>query len=539
MRFLAWMLMILISSWAFAQEKKLELVSEVENLRYKSAIEQFDQGKYDGTIEELNTIEKEILASQTKNKRNLGLISYWKGICYNRLQDYNQAIASFNNSIGFNYIPEDLHYELGQALFASERPEEARLQFKESLKKKYKRGVSLYYLGYISKELGQIKAAYNFFKFIDKLNEEEKKEVKQSAEIQIGDMYLDQAEKSREVFKNIEGTVIPQYELAYEVDKESSLAPIIQEKILKLQRKYDLILFNLRNGRPALNPPYFLRLAQEVGQDSNVTFSPAETTISKSKQSSLYSRTDFFGRYTFYVRDFFSIAPELRFNSSYYFNRVPEVYRNDNYFIAPSIRTSYEHSFRKKPASLLLDYDFNESRRDVDEAQKLKFSSRSHAMTLGERFNYFKSGESTVRLRHRLLQSYLADSNSITTSLIFEQINTYELITVLYYTSYDRMRVENNIYDIDSLTLRADVIFPRFQDWFSPSLGFAVTSTDPVNNRDVRGRELLLNPSLRLAKVFKKNWRGNLKYDFQKNSSNDDNFTYLKSIYAFELEYLF
>jgi tetratricopeptide (TPR) repeat protein len=538
MRFLAWMLILSVSMMAYAQENSSEINAASKNTLFKTAVDYFAQGKYQSTVDELKAIESS--AGPQASKQTLGLIHYWKGICYNRLQDFAESIASFDKSLQLEYAPVDIHYEYGQALFAAEKLSEARIQFRESLKRKFKRGVSLYYIGYISKEMGERKKAYTFLKSIEKLDDSESKEVKQAAEMQIGDIYLEQVEKRSDAFKSVESTVIPQYLKAMEIEPESPLAPVIQDKILKLQRKYDLILFKLRNGRPTLIPPYFVRISQEFGMDSNVTFSPADTTISKSKQSSGYSKTDFIGRYTFYHKDFFSLAPELRFNNTYYFNRVPEIYRNDNYLIAPAIRTAYEHEFFQKPASFLADYDYSEARRDVDAEKKLKFSSRAHTLMVGERFNYFDGGETILRLRHRLLDSYLAASDSQTTSLVIEQIKSLKVHTLLFYASYDMMRVKNDTFDTNAFTFRTDVIFARVRDWFTPSFGFSITSTDPINNRSARGRELLINPSGRISKTFRKNWRANLKADYQKNNSKDsENFAYKKTIYAFELEYLF
>lgn len=538
MRLLAWMLILCVSMVAHAQENSSEINSASKNALFKTAVDLFAQGKYQSTVEELKSIEAK--EGKSGSKQTLGLIHYWKGICYNRLQDFAESISSFDKSLQLEYAPVDIHYEYGQALFAAEKLADARIQFRESLKRKFKRGVSLYYIGYISKEMGERKKAFTFLKSIEKLDESESKEVKQAAEMQIGDIYLEQVEKRSDAFKSVESTVIPQYQKAMDIEPESSLAPVIQEKIVKLQRKYDLILFKLRNGRPTLSPPYFVRVAQEFGNDSNVTFSPADTTISKSKQASGYSKTDFIGRYTFYHKDFFSIAPEFRFNNTYYFNRVPEIYRNDNYLMAPAIRTAYEHELWKKPASFLVDYDYNEARRDVQAKKKLEFSSRSHTFMIGERFNFFESGESIIRLRHRMLESYLSASDSKLTSIVFEQIKSMKVNTLLFYFSYDRMRVDNDAFDTNAFTFRTDVIFARIRDWFTPSLGLALTSTDPINDRSNRGRELLFNPSGRISKTFKKNWRANLKADYQKNQSKDkENFAYTKTIYAFELEYLF
>lgn len=540
MKILAWMLILCVSMVAHAQENSKEIDGASKNEVFKKASTFFSEGKYGKTLVELKSIEEELSKNPQSNKQQLGLVHYWKGITYNRLQEFGEAIASFDKALNLDYAPIDIHYEYGQALYAADKLKEARLQFRESLKRKFKRGVSLYYIGFISKELGDRKKAFSFFKSIKKLEEQEVKEVIQAAEMQVGDIYLEQIEKRKDAFKGIETYVIPQYKKALEHDPDSSLAPLIKEKIVKLQRKYDLVLFQLRNGRPTLFPPYFLRLSAEVGQDTNVIFAPAETTISESDQKSLYTKTDVLGRYTFYYRDFFSISPEFRFNYTRYNNRVPEIYKNDNYLLAPAIRTSYEHTLWDRPASILFDYDYAEARRDVNAEEKLEFSSRSHSLMIGERFNYFSFGESIVRLRYRMLESYLSTSDSTATSLIFEQIRSWGINTFLFFISYDMMRVKDESFDTNAFTFRTDLIFGRVRDWFTPSAGVGITSTDPINDRDARGREYLINPNVRLSKTFKKNWRANLKYEYQKNISEDEeNFAYTKQLYALELEYLF
>lgn len=498
----------------------------------KRATEAFSAGRYQTTINELEGVEV--------TDKNAGLIHYWKGISYARLQDYNEANKNFAQALKLKYEPVDIHYEYGQALFASEKLKLARFHFKESLRKRFKRGVCLYYMGYISRELGEKKTAFQLFKRMDRLTQAERDEVEQAGELQIADLYIEQVEKKRDAFRAVEGYVIPQLEKALAVNPASALAPAIKDRIIGLQRKYDLVLFNLRNGRPALNPPYFIRLAQEVGLDSNVTFAPTETTIAKSKQSSPFSRTDVLGRYTFYIDDYFSVSPELRFNYTYYTHRIPEIYRNDNYFLAPALRTAYEHTYDGKPASLLFDYEYGEARRDVEAKKELVFSSRSHTLMLGERLNVFERGETIVRLRHRNFESYVPSLDSKTLSLVLEQIIAFKQSTLLFYGSYDRTRVSESIYDTDALTVRGDLIFDRVRDWFTPSLGFGITRTDPINNQKERGVEYLVNPSARLSRTIGQRWRGTLKYDYMKNGSKDEtNFQFVKSIYSFELEYLF
>lgn len=533
-------MLILSFSLANAQDEKEESSQEIsragEQSVFKEASRLFEKGKYSAVVQELSVIE----SHPNYNKATTGLASYWKGICYNRLQDYPKAIESFDKALNADYRPVDIHYEYGQALYAAEKMQEARIQFRESLKKKFKRAISLYYIGYISREVGDKKKAVTFFKAIEKLPEDETKDVLQAAEFQIGDVYLDQVEKSRDAFRAVENYVIPQYKRALAVNESSNLAQPIRDRIVELQRKYDLVMFNLRNGRPVLNPPHFLRAAVENGIDTNVTFSPTETTVSKSKQSSGFTKGDILGRYTFYHQNWASISPELRFNYTYYHNRVPEIYRNDNYLVAPALRTAYEHTLWNKPASTLVDYDFSQAQRDVNAEKKLEFSSRSHTLMLGERFNYFSKGESIVRLRYRKFDSYNDPSDSKTISLVFEQVVALQENTLLFYTSYDQTRVENETFDTNSFTFRTDFIMSRIGSIGTPSFGLGLTSNDPVNNRSERGRELLINPNFRLSKIFGKRWRGNLKYDYSDNQSKDeDGFAYKKSVYSVEIEYLF
>ena len=112
--------------------------------------------------------------------------------------------------------------------------------------------------------------------------------------------------------------------------------------------------------------------------------------------------------------------------------------------------------------------------------------------------------------------------------------------SLLFYMSYDRTRVVTESFDTNAFTFRTDFIMARIKDWFTPSFGLSLTSTDPINNRSNRGRELLINPSTRFTKTFGKSFRGNLKYEYQQNNSKDQsNFAFKKQLMSVEVEYLF
>ena len=526
-------------SFCFAQEPASGISKSSLRPEFKKANALYSESRYEATDEELTDVERRLKTSEDAEDL-LGVLYYWQGIVANRLNDFPKAISGFDKAIKLGFDSPDINYELGQALYANETMKRARAQFAKSYKKKYKRGVSLYYIAYISKEIRDFKKAHKFFKMIEKLPAEEAAEVKQAAEMQVADMYYEKAVNHPDEFRVMENHVVPAYEKALKIDDKSNLAPIIREKITAIQRKYDLLYFQLRNGRPVLRPPYFLRASQEIGYDSNVIFSPNETIVSKSKQHSQFSRTDMFGRYTFYHHDYFSISPELRATNTYYFNRVPEIYRNDNRVYAGAIRTSYEHDLMGRPAATLFDFDYNEVKRDINQKKRLQFNSSSLSFMAGQRFSFWERGESVLRLRWRRFDSYNDISDSKTISLSFEQVVAFSLDTLLIYTSIDRARVENDNFDTNAFTVRGDLILSRFREYVTPIIGVGVTRVDPVNLRSFRGIETLVNPSARLIRNIGKNWRAILKYDNQKYDSKDQLlFSYKKETYGLELEYLF
>lgn len=528
-KFLICLLLIAGQLNAHAQDDKI----------FEKARKLYSEGRYEATAEELNGLESQLKGHEA-GKESLAMLAYWQAIVANRLNDFPKAIQSFDKAIKLGFDSPDINYEFGQALFAAENMKRARAQFAKSYKKKYKKAVSVYYIAYISKEIGEYKKAYKYFKLIEKMPSTDSAEVMQASRMQIGDMYLRKAEDHPDEFRVVENHVIPQYEKALEVDKDSALAPIITDKIQTLQKKYDLLLFQLRNGRPVLRPPYFLKISQELGYDSNVLFSPTETTIDKSKQHSHFTRTDIFGRYTFYYLDYLSFSPEFRFNNTYHFNREPEIYRNDNRVFAGALRNSYEYVLAGRPAAILMDVDYNEVQRDIRQRKRLQFNSSSMSYMLGTRVNFWDKGETVFRFRHRTFDSYNDIFDSKTISASVEQIVSFTLDTLLIYASIDRTRVEFDLFDTNSFTVRADYILSRFREWATPIVGVGITRIDPVNDRGARGVETLINPSARIIKSVGKNWRTILKYERQKYDSQDTLlFGYRKEVYGLELEYLF
>jgi len=523
--------LVISTSKVFAQNKKI----------FDKAAELYFNGQYTEALIDLDKIQTEISQNQTKNQEDLGLTHYWKGLINIKLFEYEKAINHFNQAISLKYIPKEIYYELGQAYFASDKLDKAEECFKKSISQKYKKAVSMYYVGYIAKELKDYKRAFKYFRGIQKLTDDpETSEVIQSAEFQIGDIYLDKVERHPDAFRAVDNHVIPQYEKALSINTKSNLASKIQEKIAMLQRKYDLILLQLRNGRPVLNPPYFLRLNLETGYDSNVTFSPNNTTVLESDKASSFYKVGSFGKYTFYYSDFISISPEIGFTQTKYLKREEQIYKNDSRMFFPALRTAYEYNLGKKAASHLFDLEYSDVRRDVNSREKLDFNSSAKSFSLGERINYLRIGETTIRYKQRELNSYIDFSDSTTRSLILEQVLSFKSFLAFFYMSYDELRNKDNMFDTDSLTTRVDFLLPTFKNWFTPVVGMGITRTNPINDVSNRGIEYLYNPSVRLNRNLDSHWRTGFKFDYQLNQSKDtDQFAFRKALASLEIEYLY
>ena len=501
--------------------------------------EAYKTGLYDRSNRLLQELQHKVKLSAPRQTETLGLISYWQGLNYNRQMDYTKATSAFEAALQYDFKAPDLQYEYAQALYGSERLPEAIGAFQESFKQQFKPGVSLYYMAFLMQESGEKYKANEYYQMISTLSEEEKKDVEQAAQMQIASMQLQLVESKPDAIRGVEAVVIPQFKKAIALEKESSLAKEMSTKIRELQEKYELVLFKMRNNRPTQAPPYFLRASLDNAFDDNVVYSADETQLSQSEKASAFTKMDLMGRYSFYYKNILSFSPEVRTNRTRYHNRKASIQANDNYAIVPAIRSAYEHTLWNRPASHLFDFEYNYAHRDLNAEDKLIFSSRTNTYMLGERFNIFSNGETILRYRQRHFDSYRAASNSITNSFVLEQVLFLKSGHMLILMgSYDQARNNTELFNTNAFMTRADVIFPRYKEWFTPTLGMGLTFTDPYNNSS-RGQEKLLNPSLKLTRTISARMRATLRLEYWKNYSNATSFKYTKQATGIELEYVF
>lgn len=466
---------------------------------------------------------------------------YWQGICFNKLQRFDDAIENFKKADALKANYKDMYYEYGQALYAADKLDPARKAFGKSVISEHKMGVSLYYMGFISQTLDDHKLAINYYKKVDTLPAEEKKDVIQASMYQLGEIYLIQAEKDPNAAKVVKKFVIPQYELARDIDPKSSLGPEINKKIETLLEKYNIILLKMANGRPTVRPRYYLKLSEEIKYDSNVILEANAVQNKAQYRGSPLSKTEAMGRYGFYPNNRFSFFPEGKINYTYHTDRTNSaVYKNDTYNIMPAIRTYYEYTLFNAWATHLFDFDYGYNERDVYLKKDLTFNSRTYTFMLGEKLNFWKMGETIVRLKKKYFYSYSELSDSDTTTLGIEQtINFNGGYTLMVVNTNDISLVRNDQLNTNTYTLRLDFITPRIYDWVTPTISFGTTYNDPIKQRETRGMEKMYNPGLKLTRGFGK-LRLNAKYDYTRNISKDKSaYDYTKSAYGLEFEYLF
>lgn len=500
----------------------------------------FKQGDYPSALTALDLLEKQLDAEKGDITRK-GFVYYFKGVVLAKTYEFNESIENFKKAIKLNYDAEDLYYEYAQVLYTDERLEPARLAFKESIKKGFKRGVSLYYIAYISSLMGEDKRAVKFFNAINRLPEEEKNEILQSAEAQVGEIYLKRVLKKNDAVRKIKEYVIPQFEKALAVDTDSEQGRQIRQRIFDLQKRYELILLKMRNGRPVYYPRHFLRFLQTVGTDSNVAYQTDDAISANTEEaSSLFSESNFFGRYSFTLSNVMFVAPEIGLRYKKHFSDEDSIKAFDTYGFSAALRTSLEYYAFGKPASLLFDYSIGQDSRFDATEEGFKFFSRTHNFSLGQKFDYFNRGTSILRFNFSTTDRAVEADQSNGSGLSLEQvIKLSDYYSAFLYTSYTKNTSDNPNYENTQFLAKIDFILPAFWINYQPFIGFLGVMTTPEFNKEERGTENTFGPNFRISKRVGTNSRLNLRYDYQINTSGSEDYEFKKSILAVDFEAVF
>jgi tetratricopeptide (TPR) repeat protein len=109
--------LIVFLSFTFTINNLYSQNLKLENKLFKQTSELFFEGKYQEALAELDQLKVNEDKKTEINKENLGLIFYWRGVIFNKISDFPNAIKNLNSAKDIDFIPEDLNFELAQALF--------------------------------------------------------------------------------------------------------------------------------------------------------------------------------------------------------------------------------------------------------------------------------------------------------------------------------------------------------------------------------------------------------------------------------------
>jgi hypothetical protein len=504
----------------------------------------FEAGKYEEVISTLDKLEKKIKPKSKRGKKLKGLVYYWKAMSYSRLNDFDIAETFFIKSLEQKYFSKDIYYEYGQVLYVSLKYKRARVAFKKSVKAKYKVGVSLYYIAFISQELKDYKKAVSFYNMIEKLPAEDSKDVIQAARMQVGDVYLKQIERQRDPFKGVEKYVIPQYKKALKYDEESKLAEEIKEKITNLQRKYELILFKMRNGKQTARPPYYVRANMLYGLNDNVTKLSEDSKKEAAEEkdySSSYYEVGVFSRYSFYPNSSFSYAPEFSAQMTTYTSDSEFILPYNAYFIKGALKMNYEHLYKSLPATFYMDFDYTYNADDGDADEKIAASNNTIGVTFSEELQIWANNPSTFRLRYETLAAEETTSSSSTITMTYEQVAMLTRTTLFFTNSYAQTtynEADSESLNTTTMTTRLDAIFPTFFNLFNPTLYGSLTNTDNVEDSD-KGLYSVTTLGMNLNRPVGRNLYLTLDYSLATRTADQDADNYTQQLVTLNLDLIY
>ncbi|MFA6237727.1 MAG: hypothetical protein WC635_10405 [Bacteriovorax sp.] len=500
----------------------------------------FEADQFQEAIEFLSKADEKLFEPGQKD--------FLLGKCYSRLRKYDEASIHFKNASKKNEINPELNYEHGQALYAANKLKQARYEFSKSAGKKFNYTPSVYYVAYISELLEDDVAAKASYRKLIKDGRTDKKFM-QIALFQYAKILLRMMQKEEESSKTVERNLvrldinllntIPRYifpllRKALDIDRTSEVGAEIEKFISNLLEEYKLDPNILVNGRRISPDKFYANIAQRLKYDNNVALT---------KNASALNETEAFLKYDFILDKKIVSTPELRLNYAKYKDQeTPDVFENDSLTMSYALRNKFEHSYKDLPASFLADVEYTSLNKDWRMVHKREYFSKTLTFSIGEQVSFSNTGYTYFRMRHASYNDESEVANSKTLSfnadhylflkegqhlviatVDFSQVNYYEYQTLSYNTYLARI-----IYLVFE-------IFPSY----TLQMIFSSTLTDPKEQKESRGYEFNLNPSIDISKAFTDRIRLSVNFNYSQTSSKDSAYRYHRRIVGTELSFTF
>jgi tetratricopeptide (TPR) repeat protein len=467
---------------------------------------------------------------------------FLKAVCLSRLEKYDEANLYFSSVLKEGHKPKDFFYEYGQSLYGANELEKAYRSFRLSSKSNFKVPESLYYMAHLKQILEDYKTAKDHYFELVK-HPDTDRNLKQIGRYQLAETLILIADQTKNPSRNVERYALPQYKEAIKLDGKSALAEEIKRREVEVKRRYDLDPNFLVNGRLLPEKKLNVFVAQKISYDDNVILeSDVANNASASKKDSYVFETQVFASYQLSFARRFVIIPSFYFGNTYYGDReTAAIYGNDSYTISPTLNNSFEHKLFGKPAAFLFDYKNTYSARDRLSTKEKIFASRENLFSIGEKFQLFPIGETTIKLIKKDLTSYTETLNSKTNSYFFSQFfhlpNSHVIIAAW---TIDYIRVETTSENSDSNTLTLNYIIPNFAEKYSLQMLASYAMVDTLEQKETRGVEKILTLAPKIIKSISDNFKFSVGLNHsQKSSKDEENYSYSKNIWSTEFKYVF
>ncbi|MGZ3806911.1 MAG: tetratricopeptide repeat protein [Bacteriovorax sp.] len=496
--------------------------------------ELYKNAQYDDALEALKSVDDKNVSLKDR--------AYLSALTFSKLQRYDEAIANFKIAIKNNNESPDLYYEFGQALYANNNLRAARDAFMKSASKKFNYTASLYYAAFISELLEEYPLAkYNYARLIKDSRTDKK--ILQVSLFHYSKILLSMMREQEKtliqleinITKNIPKYIIPLLNKALEVDKNSDLASEINQLIQNLTQEFRLDPNVMENGRRISPSRHYGSLSLREKYDDNV---------SQSKKGSAYFEGEGYYKYDFVFNKKVISSPDIRLNFTKYKNQnESQVYLNDSTTITTDLKNRIEHKIANRPASFLIDLDLSRQYKDWRGVHHREYFYQNYGLSVGEQFTYFNSGETTVRVKksnYKEINNSLNDSSTdgITLDQYFFLFQGQHLLITTLDTSFVNY-LNNKMLNTNAYSFRLLYLMFEFVPSYTLQWGATAIYTDTLKQRNSRGNEITLNPSIELTKKISESLRMSINYNYTNNKSKSDSYAYEKQIVGTDLSYNF
>ncbi len=490
----------------------------------------YKEAKYEEALDALKDIKEDALAPKDR--------FYYLAITYSKLLNYDKAIDEFKKAIKSGCTNQALQYEYGQALYANNDLRNARDAFIISSNKRYNYIPATYYIAYISELLEEhTLAKHNYVKIIKDPNVDA--HMLQVSLFQYGKILLALLRKQdrtlvyleRDVTKNIPKYVLPILNKAYDINPDADIASEIKKLIKDLTKEFSLDANILANGRRVSKNRRYTSFTSRIKHDDN-WYSTGRGVA--------YQEHEIYTKYMFIKDKRIVTTPDIKITNTKFINQSDSrIFGKDSFGVYTNIKNKIEHKAYDQPASAIFDFDFSKTYKDLNKDHTYKPYARNFGWAIGELYNYFNAGETTIKLKVSDSKDMTDSSyNTLTNTLSFDQniyVNQGQQLLALSASVSQLIYKYNRYLNSNTYSLSATYLIFEILSDSTLTLGMSVSVSDPKMQRETRGYEPTINPSIDFSTTFFNYLNASINYNYNNTDSKDVNYVSRNQVVGAEL----